>query len=136
MSARYFTVGVALLGMLYAAAPTQASVSVIELNDETYKSAIADGKVYFIKYYAPWCGHCKRLAPTWEELSLSLKGVENLVIAKVDCTVAKDTCSDAGVRGYPTLKVMKDGTEAKAYKGGRELPALKAFAEETAAALK
>jgi hypothetical protein len=40
MSARYFTVGVALLGMLYAAAPTQASVSVIELNDNTYKSAV------------------------------------------------------------------------------------------------
>uniref|UniRef100_A0A7S0WGM5 Thioredoxin domain-containing protein n=1 Tax=Pyramimonas obovata TaxID=1411642 RepID=A0A7S0WGM5_9CHLO len=136
MNARYLTVGIALFGALLAAAPTQASASVVALTDSDYKTSISDGKVYFVKYFAPWCGHCKRLAPTWEELAAAVKGVDNLVIAEVDCTTSKDVCSEAGVRGYPTLKVMKDGKEAKSYKGGRDLPALKSFAEETARSYK
>ncbi|GBF96497.1 hypothetical protein Rsub_09839 [Raphidocelis subcapitata] len=106
--------------------------SVLKLTEDNYDDAISDGKVYFIKYFAPWCGHCKRLAPTWAELAETYKNHDSIQIAHVDCTTDRDVCSDAEIKGYPTLKVMHDGEEVKAYRGARELDALKKFIEETA----
>ena len=58
---------------------------------------------WFIKFYAPWCGHCQRLAPTWEEFSRLHS--DDINVAKVDCTDPKGQplCSEMEVRGYPTL---------------------------------
>ncbi len=53
-------------------------------------------------------------------------------IAHVDCTVHRDVCNTADVKGYPTLKVFHKGESVKDYRGARELDALKAFIEDTA----
>jgi thiol-disulfide isomerase/thioredoxin len=51
-------------------------------------------------YYAPWCGHCKSLAPTWMELAEHVWGT-NLVIAKMDGT--ENNARDVEIKGYPTI---------------------------------
>lgn len=72
---------------------------------------------WFIKFYAPWCGHCKSLAPIWEIAASMLSDKANF--AKVDCTVNEVICSDYGVKGFPTLKFFDEGVPHE-YSGLRE----------------
>ena len=66
---------------------------------ETFEEIVSDPeKEVLIEFYAPWCGHCKSLAPKYDELGEKLKGTENLVIAKIDAT-ANDFPSVYEVRG-------------------------------------
>ena len=68
----------------------------INLTSESYDASLGNGETWFVKYYAPWCGHCKKLAPTWEELSGAAAASEaspKVNIAHVDCTVVQDVCT-------------------------------------------
>merc|ERR1711964_879615 len=77
-------------------------------------------KDVLVKYYAPWCGHCKKLAPIWEELAEGYKNEENLVIAKFDATA--NEAEGVEVRGYPTLIFYPKGNKAGVnYDGERDL---------------
>ena len=83
----------------------------------------------FVKFYAPWCGHCKALAPTWEALAKSDPPIRNTLFAKVDCTGNGDkVCARFKVRGFPTLKLFAHG-KMYDYSGSRDADALQAFAE-------
>ncbi|CAG8596308.1 7601_t:CDS:10 [Ambispora leptoticha] len=90
-----------------------------------------DSGPWFIDFFAPWCPHCKNLAPIWEELAPKL--INKVNFGSVDCTVEGDLCSKYEVRGYPSLKLfMYD--DIIEYKGARKLPELLAFAEKAATA--
>jgi protein disulfide-isomerase-like protein len=91
---------------------------------------ITTGKTVFIKFFAPWCGHCKSLKPTWDELMAKFADSPTALIADIDCTTdAKSLCDANGVRGYPTLK-YGDPSALEDYQGGRDMESLTKFAEE------
>lgn len=92
-------------------------------------------KDVLVKYYAPWCGHCKKLAPIWDELAESVAGIDDLVIAKFDATA--NEVEGVAIRGYPTLKwYPKDDKSGKDYEGGRELADFTKYLAENSAAYK
>ncbi len=88
-----------------------------------------------VKYYAPWCGHCKSLAPVWEELGEHYADNNDLVIAKFDATA--NEVAGLQIRGYPTLRFYpKDNKAGIDYDGERDLESFKKWLSEhsTAAA--
>ncbi|EEH57167.1 uncharacterized protein MICPUCDRAFT_33337 [Micromonas pusilla CCMP1545] len=107
--------------------------AVTVLGKDNFADVVVNGgKNAIVKFYAPWCGHCKALAPTWDELGDSYAASNSVVVGDVDCTVEEDLCGDHEVRGYPTLKYFtpETGEKGESYEGGRDLDDLKAFVEE------
>jgi len=83
-------------------------------------------KNVFVEFYAPWCGHCKRLAPVWEEAGDLFKDDENIEISKMDMTA--NQMESIQVKGFPTFKLYKAGNnEEVEYTGPRTLEGLVEF---------
>lgn len=98
----------------------------VELNEKTFQSFMSHGS-RFIKFFAPWCGHCQRLAPTWAELAKSFQNDDSVAIVKIDCSQNIAPCQQHNVRGYPTLAWFSNGKLVDKYQGSRELEDLKAY---------
>jgi len=96
--------------------------SVLDLGDSDFENKLAALDNTLVMFYAPWCGHCKRLKPEFDKAGDLLKDDDPpITLAKVDCTEAgKDTCSKFAVSGYPTLKIFKNGELSGDYNGPRE----------------
>jgi len=72
-----------------------------------------------LELYAPWCGHCKKLAPEYSRASATLKGSPiSVSLGKTDATENKKLADKFGVQGFPTLKFYADGNWID-YTGGR-----------------
>jgi len=103
------------------------TATALELTPETYDSATA-GKVVFLKFFAPWCGHCKKMKPDWDKLMTKFENNANTLVADVDCTAGgKPLCDANGVQGFPTLK-HGDPSSLEDYSGGRDYDTLEKFA--------
>lgn len=84
--------------------------------------------VWFVEFFAPWCGHCQQLKPTWEALAKELKGL--VKVGAVNCDEQQMVCQQHGAQSFPTLKMYRGGSSVQFDGGERELGQLKAWALE------
>jgi len=97
---------------------------VIDLNPNTFKTEVLLSELPFlVEFFAPWCGHCKQLAPEWEKAATNLKGI--LPLGKVDCTAHQGLCAQYQVQGYPTIKLFSEkGQKIQDYQQARQAGAI------------
>lgn len=105
-----------------AEAKTAGSSDVFDLKADSFPAFVKDNPLVLAEFFAPWCGHCKALAPEYEEAATTLKE-KNIKLAKVDCTEEADLCKEYGVEGYPTLKVFRGADNVAPYSGPRKAAA-------------
>lgn len=107
------------------------SSDVIELTDSNFeKLVLKSDDMWLVEFFAPWCGHCKNLAPQWETAASDLKG--KVKLGALDATVHTVMASRYNVQGYPTIKFFHKG-EVEEYDGGRTASDIVAWATDKAA---
>ncbi|XP_029643538.1 protein disulfide-isomerase A3 [Octopus sinensis] len=110
-----------LVALFVFATGVNVKSDVLDLKDSNFKNKVADHDIILVEFFAPWCGHCKRLAPEYDKAASVLKNNDPPVpLAKVDCTAESNTCQEYGVSGYPTLKIFRKGEFSEEYNGPRE----------------
>lgn len=93
---------------------------VVVLTDRNFSDFIENNKYVMVEFYAPWCGHCKAMAPEYAAAATELKALdtEKVVLAKVDATEENELAENYQVQGFPTVYFFIDG-EHKPYTGQR-----------------
>lgn len=95
---------------------------VVVLTDGTFNEIVLNSESFWlVEFYAPWCGHCKNLAPEFAKAAKLLEGKAKL--GAIDATIHNEKAQEYGVSGYPTLKYFKPGSRlpdhSQDYDGGR-----------------
>jgi len=107
-----------------AVAPEDTAGPVIVLKGESFNDLVLNNdKDVFVEFYAPWCSHCKKLAPIWDELAAKYSKDDNVVIAKMDATANEIDVEGLSVKGFPTIYFFKgnDKTHPIKFEESREL---------------
>lgn len=101
----------------------------IELTPDNWHEE-TKGRTVFIKFFAPWCDHCKQMAPDWEQLTKAFENSVSTLIAEVDCEEkGAELCKEMGVENYPTLKYGHP-SNLQDYEGGLQYDELLMFASK------
>ena len=116
-----------------AALGANAASSVLDLIPKNFDRIVLESnKPALVEFFAPWCGHCKKLAPIYDELAQNFEFAKDKVsIARVDADAEKDLGRRFGVQGFPTLKWFDGKSDTpEDYSGGRDLESLSTFITE------
>ncbi|KAJ5072251.1 protein disulfide-isomerase c17h9.14c-related [Anaeramoeba ignava] len=89
---------------------------VFQLTDENFDSTISEGFT-LVKFYSPWCKHCKQIENDYKETATALKN--KATIAEINCEKFKKTCVDLHVFSFPTIYLYKDGDQLATFSGER-----------------
>lgn len=110
---------IALAFVAFAAIEEEEDVLV--LTDANFDDALKEHNPLLVEFYAPWCGHCKTLAPEYAAAAKALKARDPPIrIAKVDATANTKISEKFEIQGFPTLKYFKGNADKpKDYDGGR-----------------
>ncbi|CAG9464012.1 unnamed protein product [Pedinophyceae sp. YPF-701] len=134
--ALFLILAIFALGAAFAPSGVQAEEAVVTLTKGNFDEVVKANPFIVVEFYAPWCGHCKRLAPEYEKAAQTLAKLETpkVTLAKVDATQESDLASKFGVRGYPTLKIFREGnTDAPAeYEGPRDADGIVGYLKKLA----
>ncbi|WWC61684.1 protein disulfide-isomerase domain [Kwoniella dejecticola CBS 10117] len=116
---------------LVAFAAFVSASNVVDLDTKNFEQFVGGDRPALVEFYAPWCGHCKNLAPVYEQLADAFP-TDRVVIAKTDADgVGRDLGSKYGVTGFPTIKWFPKGSlDPVDYSSGRDLEALAGFVAE------
>ena len=124
-----------------AAAPAASSTTpgeVAVLTPDNFDKIVSDAsKTVFVKFYAPWCGHCVRMADAWKELAKNLATVPDVVIAELDAAAHSQQAQTYGVRGFPSVKLFTKENKSGdiTFKGARDVASFRTFLKENGIAL-
>jgi len=115
---------------LVAAAEIPREEGVLVLTEENFQEAVDGSQFLLVEFYAPWCGHCKSLAPEYAKAATTLAEKGSLVLlGKLDATEHPKIAEQFEVKGYPTLKFFKNGKDTE-YNGGRTADTIVSWLEK------
>ncbi|GFQ85965.1 protein disulfide-isomerase A4 [Trichonephila clavata] len=105
---------------------------VIELTKENFEETVEKADIILVEFYAPWCGHCKRLAPEYERAAKILNNLPTPIpLAKLNGIDEKELAEKYEARGWPTLMIFRKGRKY-AYEGPRDEPGIVSYMKEQA----
>ncbi len=105
------------------------------LTASNFTTAIDNG-MWFVEFYSPYCGHCKKFAPVFHDLAESNQHLEdssNFHIARVNCIAQGDLCQRENIAGYPSLHLYRQGKYIESFEGDRSYEELDAYIQARAA---